>query len=418
MITNQAVRDDVKALFKVSIDDLEPMQGNLKDLSTENFEKLRRQILDRGFSAPFFVWDDGESYKLMDGHQRLRALKQMRSEGYEIPMLSAIEISAKNEDDARGKLFGLASQFGEVTSQGLYELMNEWQIDVDQIMSDYRMPEIDMSEFKSEFFEELDTSDTDDAAPEVPKVPKSKLGDIWTLGEHRLMCGDSTSLEAVEKLMAGEKADMVFTDPPYGMHLDADYSKMGNSTIKPGRKHSDVIGDQHEFDPSVLFELFGYCKEIILFGADYYADKIPRRNSGAWLVWDKRVEKRFDKIIGSAFELVWTRTKRKRQILRHEYVSWASRMADNVEGKKPHPTMKPVGLLIEILLMTDGSLVVDLFGGSGSTLIACEKTGRRCFMSEIDPGYVDVILTRWSTFTGKDPVRDDGVTWSSLTQSV
>ena len=246
-----------------------------------------------------------------------------------------------------------------------------------------------------------------DAVPEQVET-RCKPGDMWVLGKHRLLCGDSTNVQHVERLMGGEKADIVFTDPPYGMNLDTDFSTMGNDRVLPGKKHRAVQGDNADFDPAMIFGFFGYCAEIILFGADYFADRIPDRNDGSWLVWDKRVEERYDAVIGSAFEMIWSKKRRKREIIRFEYASWGARMADTVGGHKAHPTMKPIGLLLEVLKRADGALVADLFLGSGSTLIACEKTGRRCFGMVLDPEYCDVILARWEAFTGQTAIRLDG----------
>jgi len=129
----------------------------------------------------------------------------------------------------------------------------------------------------------------EDAVPEAPAEPVTKLGDIWLLGNQRLMCGDSTSIDAVEKLMAGSKADMVFTDPPYGMFLNADYSDMGGKnsmTRKSGNKYEQVIGDHNDFTPELIntiFACFDYCKEIFMWGADYYAELLPKKNEGSWV---------------------------------------------------------------------------------------------------------------------------------------
>ena len=245
----------------------------------------------------------------------------------------------------------------------------------------------------------------DDEIPEV-KESKVKRGDIWQLGEHRLMCGDSTSSDDVAKLMNGEKADMVFTDPPYGMNLDADYSKMGSDKIKAGRKHKNIHNDNIEFDPTFIFKNFNYCKDILLFGADYYSDLIPNKINGSWLIWDKRVEARYDKIIGSSFEMIFSKRKIKRELIRYEYVSWANRMKDKVNGIKPHPTMKPVEMLNILLSKFNHHLIADLFLGSGSTLIAAEKINRKCYGMELDEKYCDVIIERWEQFTGLKAIKN------------
>jgi DNA modification methylase len=177
---------------------------------------------------------------------------------------------------------------------------------------------------------------------------------------------------------------------------------------KDSKKHDKIIGDDKPYDPSVIFDLFGYCKEILLFGADYYVDRLPNfGRDGSWIVWDKRVEEKYDKVIGSSYEMLWMKQKHRREILRYNYVSWQARMAD---GKKTHPTMKPVGLLSQVILKTIGEskLIADLFLGSGSTLIACEKTGRICYGMELDPKYVDVIVQRYVDFTGQENIKLNG----------
>lgn len=257
---------------------------------------------------------------------------------------------------------------------------------------------------------------------EVPEVvePVAKLGQIYKLGEHRLMCGDSTDEATVAKLMNGEKADMVFTDPPYGMFLDADYSGMKNdldfATAKGftgGKKYKNIIGDHEDFNPKFItnvFNLFGSCKEIFLWGADYYAEILENKNDGSWIVWDKRAnsggdiasDESSDKMYGSCFELCWSKKKHKRDIAR---IKWAGVFGTEQEfdRKRHHPTQKPIALSAWFIerYSEKNDAVIDLFGGSGSTLIACEKTNRKCFMMELDPHYVDVIIARWEKFTGK-----------------
>jgi len=245
----------------------------------------------------------------------------------------------------------------------------------------------------------------DDEIPEV-KESKVKRGDIWQLGEHRLMCGDSTSSDDVEKLMKGEKADMVFTDPPYGMRLNADYSGMINKDGVAGKKHSNILGDHFDYDPTHIFKLFPNIDEVIIFGADYFSHLLPNRNEGSWLVWDKRVTENFDKVIGSGFELIWSKKKRKRELLRFEYSSWGARMEGATSEGKPHPTMKPVNMLISVLKKTKTILIVDLFLGSGSTLIAAEKLNRKCYGMELDEKYCDVIIERWEKFTGRKAIKN------------
>jgi len=219
------------------------------------------------------------------------------------------------------------------------------------------------------------------------------------IGGHRLLCADSTDKDAVAKLMDGKKADMVFCDPPYGIRLETDYSKLtSENSFASGKKHSKVIGDDKEYDPTHIFDQLGYCNEIFLWGADYYRKYIPI--GGSWMVWDKREGENADKGFGSNFELLWSKQNHKRCILRYK---WFGFFTAGEKREYLHPTQKPVEMLRQVIspYCKDNGLVVDLFLGSGSTLIACEKTNRICYGIELDPIYCDVIIKRWEDYTGK-----------------
>ena len=201
--------------------------------------------------------------------------------------------------------------------------------------------------------------------------------------------------------MDGRKADMVFTDPLYGMNLDTDFSKMKSKNEGSGNVYSEVIGDDIAFDPTVFFVYFDYCREQFWFGADYYVEYLLK--GGSWVVWDKRESadtgKNVDARIGSKFELCWSMSKHQRDIAR---IMWAGMFGVKDDSKRCHPTQKPVQLA-EWFFDKWGkgkSVVADPFLGSGSTLIACEKTNRKCYGMELEPKYCDVIIKRWKDFTG------------------
>ena len=254
-------------------------------------------------------------------------------------------------------------------------------------------------------------TDEDDVPP-VPEEPETVLGDLYVLGNHRLLCGDSTSITDVERLMDGQKADMVFTDPPYGMFLDTDYSAIKGSAKakiqnKGGRKYDKIIGDHNDFSPELIntiFACFPDCSEMFIFGADYFAELLPEKNEGSWIVWDKRGSEEADKIVGSSFELCWSRQKHKREIAR---IKWMGAFGPEDAKNRTHPSQKPISLAEWFFSRwgTNGDVVADLYGGSGSTVIAAEKTSRRAFLMELDPKYCDVIVRRWEEATGKKAVR-------------
>lgn len=250
-------------------------------------------------------------------------------------------------------------------------------------------------------------TDADDV-PDMPEEPTTKPSDLWILGNHRLLCGDSTDIHAVERLMDGQKTNMVFTDPPYGMNLDTDYSKMGDG----GKTHRAVIADDEQYDAGFLLATFDYCKEIFLWGADYYVETLRRSypDLGSWIVWDKYSDQErnglLDGRFGSAFETCWSKTRHKRELAR---VLVTTNYTARGDETRVHPTQKPVALAEWFFDRwgKQGDVVVDLYGGSGSTLIACEKTGRQARLMELDPRYCDVIVKRWEDFTGKKAILEE-----------
>lgn len=379
---------------KVKVEQLKSNPKNPRIIKDEKFKKLVKSIKDFPKMLeirPIVVDSD---MIVLGGNMRLKACIQAGLK--EVPVICADDLT---EDEKKEFVIKDNLGFGEWNWD---DLANDWDA--------LKLEEWGM-DLPEESFEKVEGLTDEDAVPEVPKEPITVLGDVWQLGNHRLMCGDSTSIDSVDKLMAGQKADMVFTDPPYGMFLDADYSGM-KSKFKGsngGAKYENVIGDHEDFNPDFInnvFASFGYCKEIFLWGADYYADLLPNRNDGSWVVWDKRGDESADKMFGSTFELCWSKARHKRMLAR---IKWAGifGMEKEHDKKRCHPTQKPVELInwfFDYYSMQDKKIVVDLFGGSGSTLIACEKTNRHARLMELDPKYCDVIIKRWQDFTGKKAV--------------
>jgi DNA modification methylase len=367
------------------ISNLKNWDLNPRSMTEKGFERLKKQIKKLGQHTPLIITEDGT---VMSGNMRLKAMLDMGLKDIWVELIPkdkeklAIEY-ALSANDRAGKyeadqLANLIGNFPDV----------EWG----DFTVDTKDPEL-VSELMDKFSEVVE-----DEVPEVPKVAESKLGEVYELGRHRLMCGDSTDAGSVALLMNGHKADMVFTDPPYGMNLDADFDAMSkNSTKVKGNAYSNVIGDEVDFDPRPLMKLFDYCKEQLWWGADYYYDKLPPH--GSWLIWAKRNENMLD-IIGNHFEVCYSMNPRLRRII---YKNWSGVTARNPQFEREHPTEKPIALNADIIKerTTDNQLVVDLFGGSGSTLIACEQTNRICYMMELDPLYCDVIRNRYENFINR-----------------
>lgn len=241
-----------------------------------------------------------------------------------------------------------------------------------------------------------------DRADELREKWGTEVGQLWQIGPHRLLCGDSSVTENLDRLIDGAKVGCVLTDPPYGMNLDTDYSKLpggnaGSGMHKQPKKYRAVIGDDQQFDAAPLREYFAGVKEQFWFGADYYRSTLsPNDRDGSWLVWDKRKEDGSqDDVIGSTFELCWTAQPHQRRLLRHY---WCGAFGGPEARDRYHPTQKPVALLAEIIerWAPAGKPVIDPFSGSGGTLLAAEQTGRPGYGIEMDPAYVAVILERFT----------------------
>lgn len=385
---------------RMPIKDLHLWDKNPRTIKDKRFHALCKSMTDDPSFLelrPVLATKDGRIYA---GNMRYRAAKHLGWK--DIPAI----ITDIPEKLARERAIKDNNEYGEWNNDELATLLDE----MEKEGTDLSLLGLDDSIQK--IIDQLNEKEiVEDEVPAVKKDPNTKLGDLWQLGEHRLLCGDATKSEDVERLMDGQKADMVYCDPPYGMFLDADFSGMVNDLnfakdkgFKGGRKYDNVIGDHSDFNPEFINSIFAFlpCKEVFLWGANYYSELLPSRNDGSWIVWDKRLEESADKMYGSCFELCWSKAKHKQDIAR---VKWAGVFGTEKEfdHKRHHPTQKPVGLSCWFIerYSEAGNCISDLFGGSGSTLIACEQLKRKCYMMELDPQYVRVIIDRWEKLTGQ-----------------
>jgi DNA modification methylase len=272
------------------------------------------------------------------------------------------------------------------------DLANNW--DAEQL-TDWGL---DIPNFEPETIE----AEEDDF--EVPDEIKTDivLGDLFEIGQHRLLCGDSTDSDAVNKLMNGEKADMVFTDPPYGMNLNTNYQEI-HSTSKTGSNYEKILNDEKEFDPSCIFVLD--ANEYFLWGADYYKHFLPK--GGSWHIWDKTAG-RFSGRIGNEFELCWSKKTHKREIISIEWVGYQGLNKEDTK-KRMHPTQKPVNLCVHFIKDYSKKNVIDLFLGSGSTMVAAHQLKSKCYGMELDPKYCQVIIDRMKALDPELKIKKNGV---------
>ena len=383
-----------------NIEEVIPYEKNPRK-NDDAVDYVAKSIKEFGFKVPIIIDKDNV---IVTGHTRLKAAKKLKLK--EVPCILADDLT-----EEQIKAFRLADNKVGEYAEWDFDLLDE---ELDEILN------IDMEEFGFDIEdEEEETEIVEDEVPEVPEEPKAKLGDIYQLGNHRLMCGDSTKEEDVAKLMNDVKADMVFTDPPYGMNLDTDFSGMKSKIFKGGNGgnfYEEGIVDT--FTPDMLKTIFDLdIKETFIWGANYFAELLPNRNNGSWIVWDKRAngnddikeDYSSDKMYGSCFELCWSKNKHKQDIAR---IKWAGMfgMEKQDTHTRVHPTQKPIALCEWFIkrYSNDDNAILDLFGGSGSTLIACEQLNRKCYMMELDPHYIDVIIQRWENFTGEKAVKIEG----------
>jgi DNA modification methylase len=269
-------------------------------------------------------------------------------------------------------------------------LANDWDV------VDVEAWGLDIPQFDT--VEELEASEDDYEVPEGGIETDIVIGDLFEIGEHRLLCGDSTDSDAVARLMNGEKADICLSDPPYGI-----------SAIEKNSRMKQLGWEQYENDGDIntavdAFNLaFSICDKLVFWGANHYANKLP--NVGGWLIWDKQDGK--DTTTYSMGELAWTNILNNVQIFKH---IWDGFRKDSEKGEaRLHPSQKPVKLHEWVLNKIDANLVLDLFLGSGSTMVAAHQLKRKCYGMELEPKYCQVIIDRMRKLDSSLIIKRNGV---------
>jgi DNA modification methylase len=364
-----------------SVGDLIPYARNSRTHSDEQVAQIAASIKEFGWTNPILVDAEGV---VIAGHGRLMAARKL---GYtEVP---TIELSEMTE--TQKKAYVIADNRLALNAGWDNEMLT---IELNELLADGYALDIlgfDAKELDALLEPEVIEGLVDeDEVPEVGPEPVTKPGDVWLLGKHRLMCGDSTMLSDVERLMNGSTPDLVHTDPPYGMNA------VSKSSVLKKNYKVDIIGDDNPDVAKDAFNLiFGLYPESkhVWWGANYYCSVLP--DSECWLVWDKN-NGQSDQ---TDCELAWANF---RSVVRQ--FTQASEKTNRV-----HPTQKPVSLVEWILKRFNLSVktVADFFGGSGSTLITAEKNGIQSFIMEFDPKFCDVIVKRWEEFTGKKAVLEE-----------
>lgn len=373
-------------LSTMRMEDIRPYPNNPRK-NDGAVDAVAESIRQCGYVAPIIVDEDGV---ILAGHTRYKALQKLGYETADVLIKPGMTEEQKKKyrllDNKTGELADWDYDLLEMELDGLDfgSLDLDWGIDMEEA------PEV--------------AEDNYEVAP--PEEPKSKPGDIYQLGRHRLMCGDSTSIDAVETLMGGQMADMVFTDPPYGYNYQ--------SNMREKTKRFDVLENDDkilDFFPNVRL----VCNGFVFICT-------------TWKVLDKWIPL-FKKYHDLTNMIIWDKGGGGIGDLKHTFstdyeVILCSNNGKEIKGKRigsvwniqkdsateyTHPTQKPVKLSEFAIRNTTerGAVVLDLFGGSGSTLIACEQLDRTCYMMELDPKYCDVIVDRWEKATGRKAVLEN-----------
>ena len=386
-----------------SVSSLIPYARNSRTHSDEQVGKIAASIKEFGFLNPVII--DGEN-GIIAGHGRILAAQKLG-------LVTVPVIEASHLTDAQRRAYIIADNRLALDAGWDEEMLAVEFADLDAMDFDLSLTGFTLDEIAEITADEIAEGLTDeDSVPELADDQVTVLGDVWLLGNHRLMWGDSTSIDAVEKLTLSQKVDLLFTDPPYGMSYGGGRGKQEFGMIK---------GDDAQ--RSKLIELvqdaIANCKIVSKDGA------------GAYVCFPWRTYTEFESaVVTAGYQIkhciVWDKKSvglgNSHYRPQHEFIFYCSGgtwhgdksqadvwyMSRGNTGAYVHPTQKPVELVEKALENSSkqGDSIIDCFGGSGSTMIACEKTGRHARLMELDEKYCDVIVKRWQEFTGREAVLE------------
>jgi DNA modification methylase len=368
----------------IDIESIIPFAMNSRLHSDAQVAQLAASIREFGFTNPVLIDEDKN---LIAGHGRVMAARKLGLKSVPAILVTGLDerkrralVIADNklamnatwdEDVLKNELQDLAGDFGELMgfSEEELEAMLQEATQIEDGLTD------------------------EDAVPELAAEPVTVLGDVWLLGKHRLMCGDSASTESIDRLLDGQQINAIVTDPPYGIGIDGQ-KESKNKNPKHNRKAHAFMGwDDERPDDGIFNYIVALNVPSVIWGGNYFADLLPATRG--WLYWSKGQ----DGLTMSDGELAWTTEKKP---LRSITVNRSA-----LKGSV-HPTQKPLQIVeFSLDYINAGEVVLDLFGGSGSTLMACEKTNRKARLMELAPQYCDVIVKRWQDFTGKKATHAD-----------
>ena len=394
--------------------DLVPYARNSRTHDDAQVAQIAASIKEFGFTNPILIDEDGG---IIAGHGRLSAARKLGID--EVPCLRLGHLT-----DAQKRAYVIADNRLALNAGWDEEMLKVEFAELGDLGFDLELTGFDAKEIDAFLADPLEAGLTDDdAVPEVPEEPTTKLGDVWQLGRHRLMCGDSTSIDAVDRLMDGGKADMVFTSPPYNADTKAGQGDIFNKK-KSVKLYADGYSDNLpsdeyiDFAKAVLEICFASTDGFIFWNVSYNAksrfeyiaqinDRLPFLVEQ--ICWKKSSTIPFKGSLMRDWEPVYVFSTNKQPLAVKSVSSNFWEVSNTGAQTKEHKACFPVELVergINVVAV-NSNLVFDPFGGSGTTLIACEKTGREARLMELDPKYCDVIIKRWEDYTGETAVLLD-----------
>jgi DNA modification methylase len=378
-------------LDNMNINEIKPNPNNPRIIKDDKFKKLVKSIQDFPQMLELRPIVIDENNIVLGGNMRLKACIEAGLKDVPVKQAKELTEEQKKEFIVKDNVGYGEWDWDDLANNWDEQLLTEWGLDI---------PNFDATVLEAE--------EDDFAVPNGGSETDIVLGDLFEIGEHRLLCGDSTDSDQVAKLMNGEKADMVYTDPPYGMNLDTDYSKLKGTDKSPnakGYKWDKVIGDDKEFDFLTCYALFEYVKEQFWWGADYYFNQLPI--GGGLFVWQKR-DKADSEMIGNDFEICWSKQRHKKATFWKRWVGF-----DSIEkgDKRVHPTQKPIELASWFIKdwSLENNIIIDLFLGSGTAMVASHQLKRKCYGMELDPKYCQVIIDRMKKLDPSLVIKKNGV---------
>jgi DNA modification methylase len=390
-------------IYQRPLSDIKPYEKNPRQ--KYDIQKVAQSIKEFGFQQPIVVDRAGV---IIVGHGRYQASKSLG--------LETVPVVIADLSPEKAKAYRIADNKTNEYSDWDIGLLQQEFTDLLDINYDLELTGFDADELEKLIVGEKEGLTDEDAVPETPEEPKAQLGDIYKLGEHRLMCGDSTMIDQVEKLMNNQKADLIFTDPPYNV----DYGKLkGNQKNNNRFKERKIMNDFMDEEQFIQFltDCFTNAKIVSKTGCSIYVCYADKQTVNFFLAM-RNID------LHHSCNIIW---KKDSLVLGmsdyhsiHEPIiyGWFKGASHTYYGdkkqttvwecKRPkkndlHPTMKPIELVEKAIKNSSKSddILYEPFGGGGSTLIACEKTNRKCYMMELDPKYIDVIIKRWEQYTGQ-----------------